>query len=250
MPFTVQYLLGAVSTLPTATVLAAASLRASWARGKIAALAADPSDAYAAENAALGAKGARLRIVLIGDSRIARWPRRLLPDAWEVINRGIGGETSVQTAGRFETDALALAPDVLVIGSGVNDIVAAGLLGARGAAALEALPMRLSELATRGAASGALTLTATIARPARPPFWERPFWPRTLQAHVDQTNLALRAWAQTTRDRRLDCAQALSPDEGQPLAAPYAAGALHFSDAAYAELSRALLALVEAARPG
>ena len=67
-------------------------------------------------------------MIFIGDSRIARWPTAALDDRWEVVNRGIAGETAAQLKQRFAADALALKPDSLVIETGINDLVAASFL--------------------------------------------------------------------------------------------------------------------------
>ena len=48
-----------------------------------------------------------------------------MSERFEIINRGVGGETVPQIAQRFGADAIALKPDVIVIEAGINDLVAA-----------------------------------------------------------------------------------------------------------------------------
>ena len=117
-----------VFALVAIALSAAVALRASWIKTKIAALSSPPSTHYVEENSGLSPKGQRLRVVLIGDSRIARWPTSAIGDEFEVINRGIGGETVAQMARRFDRDAIALEPDVVLIESGMNDLVAASFM--------------------------------------------------------------------------------------------------------------------------
>ena len=86
-----------------------------------------------------------VRIVCIGDSTTAGTPAFLSPleappagrgdrtsqyawwlmqahPEWEVLNRGVNGDRSDQIGARFERDALAPRPDVIVLIAGVNDI--------------------------------------------------------------------------------------------------------------------------------
>jgi acyl-CoA thioesterase I len=49
----------------------------------------------------------------------ARWPASRI----KVHNRGVGGEQLPQTLSRFETDVLALKPDVVIWQLGVNDVL-------------------------------------------------------------------------------------------------------------------------------
>jgi lysophospholipase L1-like esterase len=54
-------------------------------------------------------------------SQYAYWLVREHPD-WRVLNRGVNGERSDQIAVRFDRDAIAHRPDVVVIIAGVNDV--------------------------------------------------------------------------------------------------------------------------------
>ncbi len=62
-------------------------------------------------------------VVVIGDSIVAHWiddyPAQW-PTAW--VNAGIGGQTTTEIAARFNRDAMALQPRVVVIEGGVNDL--------------------------------------------------------------------------------------------------------------------------------
>jgi len=55
------------------------------------------------------------------ESQFAYWLMQAHPE-WRVLNRGVNGERSDQIRARFGRDALAAAPDVVVIIAGVNDI--------------------------------------------------------------------------------------------------------------------------------
>jgi hypothetical protein len=81
-------------------VIAGFAARHAWIERKIAALTSPPTRLFSQENAALPPKGGRLRVVLIGDSGIARWPTERLSKRWQFVNRGVGGETVGQVAQR------------------------------------------------------------------------------------------------------------------------------------------------------
>jgi hypothetical protein len=94
-------------------VIAGFAVRHAWIERKIAALTSPPTRLFSKENAALPPKGGRRRVVLIGDSSIARWPMERLSERWQFVNRGVGGETVGQVAQRFDADALSLDPDAI-----------------------------------------------------------------------------------------------------------------------------------------
>ena len=62
-----------------------------------------------------------ITVVFFGDSRAATWPP---PDigGFAFINRGVGGETSTQSALRFDYHIEPLNPQIVVIQTGINDL--------------------------------------------------------------------------------------------------------------------------------
>jgi len=81
---------------------------------------------YAAANAALPpAKEGEARVVFFGDSITDGWSRTenggFFPGK-PYVNRGIGGQTTSQMLVRFRADVLELAPRVVVILAGTNDL--------------------------------------------------------------------------------------------------------------------------------
>jgi lysophospholipase L1-like esterase len=82
---------------------------------------------YAAANRALSApQSGRPRVVLLGNSITDAWPRAdstfFQKSRYELIGRGISGQTSPQMLVRFRQDVLDLHPAVVVILAGINDI--------------------------------------------------------------------------------------------------------------------------------
>lgn len=82
---------------------------------------------YAAANQRLPPPVAsRPRVVLLGNSITESWPKAdsafFKSGPYELIGRGISGQTSPQLLVRFRQDVLGLHPRVVVILAGINDI--------------------------------------------------------------------------------------------------------------------------------
>src|SRR4029079_6142225 len=85
------------------------------------------------------------RVVFFGDSITDLWPMAASFPGKPYINRGIGGQTTSQLLVRFRADVIALAPKVVVILAGTNDI--AGNTGPISLAEIEGNFATLVELA-------------------------------------------------------------------------------------------------------
>lgn len=217
---------------------AALAVRAAWINDKIGALTAPASTAFASANmkVQVPTKGSKLRVVLIGDSRVARWPMDPMASSYDVINRGIGGETTAQLAERFHADALALAPDVIVVESGINDLVAASFMGAESSAVVERAVEALHLIAGAASKQGIRVFIATIIPPAKPDFLRWPIWNETLRDLVAGANkrLANTEWPEWVS--LIDLSAQVSAD-GRTLAEEFRADTLHLNEAGYRKLT-------------
>src|SRR5690606_15349438 len=97
-------------------------------------------------------------IVFIGDSitegaadhECGGWPRRLaarLPQGWQAVFAGVGGDTIRHILARLQADALAQRPDILVLAMGIND--SRRYTGGRHELSLAEFEDGLAELASR-----------------------------------------------------------------------------------------------------
>ncbi len=101
---------------------------------------------YREADAALGApKAGENRVVLFGDSITDMWKLEDSFPGKPYINRGIGGQTTLQMLVRFRQDVIDLHPKVVVILAGTNDI--AGNTGAMRDEDIEANYASFAELA-------------------------------------------------------------------------------------------------------
>jgi lysophospholipase L1-like esterase len=222
--------------------------RANWIEDKIAALSAPASLVYAADNAALSPKGSKPRVVLIGDSRIAQWPGAVLSSTFEIINRGIGGETAAQLTQRFNADAIALEPDVIVIQAGVNDLVAASLMVPdKGREVARKTAETLRQLAGRGAAGDRRVLISTVIAPAKPDLFRRPVWSGSLSDLVADVNADLKATRWPDGASLIDLSSALVINDGKTLAEEFRYDTLHLNTAGYQRLTELLMPRLQSA---
>ncbi|HEU4327137.1 MAG TPA: GDSL-type esterase/lipase family protein [Roseiflexaceae bacterium] len=194
------------------------------------------------------ARSAALRLVLLGDSRARQWGSPPLGPRFEVLNRGVDGQTAAQALLRFDRQIAPLRPDIVVIQVGVNDLVASaesfpaehGLFRAGCIDAIAALVHR-----TR--ASGATVVLTTIF-PIGPPTLQQRILPTPdIAGSIDTVNAALVALA-GDGVLVLDT-QPLLADPRGVLRPEYRVDRLHLSAAGYAALSPALARLLEEIAP-
>jgi acyl-CoA thioesterase I len=184
---------------------------------------------YASDNQRLGVPG-RPRVVFFGDSRVQSWrPEPGLP-GYEVVWRGIAGQTTAQMAIRYESDVLALAPSIIVIQAGINDLVAGTALH-RSDEALAQLLRNLSDFATRARAANASVCMMTIVPPHQPSLLRKWLWSGDVSGQVAQANLGIAA-LQGPGITVVDAAAAMrrQPDS---IRSSMMSDALHFSAAGY-----------------
>jgi lysophospholipase L1-like esterase len=230
-----------VAIVVTIALSVAFTMRAAWIREKISALSTPSSKVFAEANAKLPGKGTTSRIVLIGDSRIAQWPAKAWVGPWEIINRGVAGETVAQLSKRFQPDAIALHPDTIVIESGINDLVAASFMGEAARRAVVGRTFEtLRELAEAGVASGSSVFVGTVLPPAQPDVLRLPVWRESVRALVSEINTELRKWKLPGNARVFDFSRALGAVDDKFLPDTYRVDTLHMNESAYERLTAAL----------
>jgi len=183
---------------------------------------------YAAANARLPPpRPGRPRVVLLGNSITEGWSRAdsafFQDPAYELINRGISGQTSGQLLLRCWPDVIALRPAVLVLLGGVNDVAENN--GPYDPVATERNLEAVVELAQ---AHGIRVVLCSVL-PAYD-FWWRPGREPALK--IVALNARLRACAARHRATYLDYHAALA-DARQGLPPAYAPDGVHPNLAGY-----------------
>lgn len=108
---------------------------------------------YRTSNAALRREGLHPEVVMIGDSITMGWPTL----GTQVVNRGIGGQTSSQVLLRFRQDALDLSPRVIHLLLGSNDA-----FGLTGPVTLDQIDGNVRAMAEQARLHGAVLILGTI----------------------------------------------------------------------------------------
>lgn len=220
-------------------------LLARWARDYYLALNRvnlDPVGLGYYANTELNAKSTeRKRILFYGDSRAFAWP---VPDAfaaYEVINRGVGGQTTAQILARFEQDVLQLEPDVVVIQAGINDLKTVGLFHEQRAEIIANCQSNIAAMVQRSQSMNAVVLLTTIFPTAQPSLVRRPFWSDDIAVAVEEVNAYLRSLA--GEQVMIFDSWAVLAGSNNTIQPQYGHDLLHLNDRGYAALNRQLESL-------
>ncbi len=198
--------------------------------------------AYRAKNAELLERaGTARRVVFMGDSITEYWRTEATPlaDMPGFFNRGISGQTTPQMLVRFRADVIDLAPRVVVILGGTNDL--AGNTGPTTLAAIEANIASMAELAS----AHRIRVVLASVLPAAGYDWAPEIKPaqdilalnRWLRSYASQHGHGYIDFHSAMADATLGLSKAYSDDGVHPTAVGYAlmnrlvAQALHASPA-------------------
>jgi len=188
------------------------------------------------------ATGAPVRFLFYGDSRAYAWPMPTGFTEWEVLNRGIGGQTTAQILARFDAHVVPFAPDVVLIQAGINDLKTIGLFPARRDTIIANCKKNLAAMVQRATAQGATVILTTVFPTGEPSLLRRPFWSAAIAAAVVDVNLFLQTLA-NDHVIILDSAALLSDTTGR-LRPDYRYDLLHLNQNGYAALNIKLRSLL------
>lgn len=179
------------------------------------------------------------RIIIFGESRCAMWSTNV-PQNWgdiQVVNRGIGGETTPQIKYRLEQDVIENEPDLVILQMGDNDIKTIAMLPHLTDTIVEQTYQNIVEIASRIAATDTPVILTTIFPPAPIEFLRKPLWSPEVVPQIDALNqrlLALEFPGVTV----VDCDQILR--HGDHIDPKFAIDTLHLNSAGYDALNQGL----------
>jgi lysophospholipase L1-like esterase len=220
--------------------------RRRWIRRKSASLQDLPPD-FGDSPLGLDQSVRRGHLVLIGDSRMAEWPLDGFHGPWTVSSYGVGGDTVGATARRFDGALIVDRPQLVVIGAGINDLVAASYLRqSQRLAVVERVVDGLLAMSRRAQTAGITAVVFTIVPPARPGWARRLVWNRSLPRLVAEANARLLAAATVHSVPLFNAAQVLSIDAGRRIGPAFSRDTLHFNATGYDRLTASLEAFLAA----
>jgi lysophospholipase L1-like esterase len=196
---------------------------------------------YAAERARVESP-TRPRLVLFGDSRALMWPAPSALDDFEVINRGIGNQTTAQILMRVDDDVAPLHPSVVVLEAGVNDLKAIAEFPERRDEIVASCEENTRRIVERCRALGARVVVVTVFGIGDVTLWRRLFWSSEVDAAVKQVNRFLPTLV-AEQVALLDADPVLAGERGRILPA-YQVDFLHLTPAGYAALDTRLVPVV------
>lgn len=198
----------------------------------------DPTHAkeFGPANAALDpAPAGQKRIVLFGDSRISMWDPPPRVQGCQIVNRGVGGETTDQILLRLDRDVLALKPDIVVLEMGINDLKTIGVFPEAEREIINTFWRNADLIIERLRSRKIDVVLLTVFQPAKVPLARRMLWSDATRAAVADFNrraLGMHLPGVTV----VDCDRALA--EGSRVRSEYALDTLHLNPAGYAALNR------------
>jgi lysophospholipase L1-like esterase len=203
---------------------------------------------HAAERASASARRTKPLLAMFGDSRIAMWAPPSALVAWDVVNLGVGNQTTEQALLRFDVDVAPFHPTAVLFEVGVNDLKDLEQLPDRRDAIVRSCTENIAELVAKARALGAEVVLATVFDLGDAAIWRKPFWsPGPVAAAIDEVNVFIRSLA---RDGVVvfETATVLD-DPSHKIRAEYHADHLHLVPAGYAALNEKLTSIVRAFAP-
>jgi lysophospholipase L1-like esterase len=188
------------------------------------------------------APAAGRRVVFFGDSRAALWVAPSIA-GHSFLNRGIGGQTCAQVAGRFAAHIAPLKPDVIVVQVGINDLKLIPLFPERQAQIVARCRDRIAEIVAHGREAGATIILTTVFPPAAIPPERRALWSDTIDVAIEQLNAQIRSM-RAPGVLVLETGPILADERGVTRA-EYSSDELHLRPEGYAALNAALVQLLE-----
>jgi lysophospholipase L1-like esterase len=161
----------------------------------------------------------------------------------EVVRRGINGETTAQMRMRFESDVLALRPDVVVLQMGINDLTGIGVLPGRKAAIVAQCAENISFFVDTLASHNIRTLLLTIIPPGEPDLMRQWVWSDEIAGATAEVNRRMIQLPWRGGVQVVDTGTALADAAGRPRAGVYA-DTLHLTPRGYEFLNAVIAPLV------
>jgi lysophospholipase L1-like esterase len=171
------------------------------------------------------------RVVFFGDSITEAWPLATAFPGKPYVNRGIGGQTTSQLLVRFRNDVIALAPKVVVILAGTNDIA-----GNTGPIAPEDIQGNFATMVELARAHGIRVVLSSVIPVHNYTQASELTFPRRPPEQIAALNKWLKDYAATNGCTYLDYATAMADDKGM-LKRELAEDGLHPNRAGYAVMA-------------
>ena len=180
--------------------------------------------------------------VLFGDSRAAQWPNPIELNDYQFINRGIGSQTSVQIAARFQEHIKPLQPDIFIVQMCINDLKTIPLFPQNEQAIIQNCLTNIDQVLAEAEQIGATIILTTVFPVGQVPLECRIFWSPQVEQAITVVNEQIRNKAGESV-LILDTFLILEDQRGL-LSKEFSFDELHLNEAGYAVLNEELKQLL------
>lgn len=196
---------------------------------------------YADERAP--ARNGQPLVVFYGDSRAGEWTPPEGLAGYTFANRSVGAQTTAQVLGRFDQDIAPLAPDIVIVQVGVNDLKTVPIFPQQAPVIIQDTKDNLRAIVQRSLDAGARQVILTTIFPTgEVPLERRLVWSDAVDAAIDEVNATIVSLA-GERVTVMVTAPILVGANGRILPV-YSRDALHLNGEGYAALNRELVKLL------
>jgi lysophospholipase L1-like esterase len=185
-------------------------------------------------------------LVFFGDSRAQAWtsPKNV---PFEIVNRGIGTQTSAQVAARFDYHVTSLRPQVIVVQVCINDLKDIPLFPADKSGIIARCKVNLKQIVEQSVQQNSTVVLTTIFPLGRVPLERQLFWSDDVGLAIVDVNAYIKSLA-SERVIIFDSFAILADNTGA-VRAEYQGDLLHINQAGYnalnSELERLLVTLAK-----
>ncbi|MGC9395977.1 MAG: SGNH/GDSL hydrolase family protein [Anaerolineae bacterium] len=188
------------------------------------------------------------RVVFFGDSRAYSWPAITELDTYQLVNRGIGNETTAQALERFDAHVAPLNPDIVVVQVGINDLKTIPLFPEQKASITADCKANIAAIVAKASDLEAQVVVTTIFPLGRVPLERRLFWSSDVAETIDEVN----AYILTLAEERVvvfDTSIVLA-NERDVVQKAYSQDLLHLTPEGYTALNEKLLPILKNLQKG
>jgi lysophospholipase L1-like esterase len=188
-----------------------------------------------------------IRVVFLGDSRVRAWPAPASVDLGmqiEIINRGMGLDSSAQTLQRLGKHALPLQPNITLLQIGVNDFKYRALTDRPLSQIVSDLTANIEQIVNQLIQQQSIVILSSIFPVCFELWQDKQHKPEEFATGIEAANRALSQLAPREKLRLFDAASLLI-DQKKSIPTRYALDGLHINTAAYQHLNRELQTILE-----
>lgn len=184
-------------------------------------------------------------LLFYGDSRALSWTDPQL-DQYRVINRAIGGQTSIQIAKRFQAHVVPHQPDIILLQLCINDLKMIPLFPDKKNDIIKHCKKNLQQIIHQAHSINAKVIVSTVFPLGNISLTYKVFGikKQPIIAAIDEVNTFIQTLA-SDKTEIFDAYQLLKNTKGSTIKTDYSQDWLHLNKQGYAVLNANLMALIQ-----